>query len=40
MVRIRVKGKPYTNKTGEFRRIYIDKNKKEYIKVKGRRKLI
>ena len=31
MVRIQLKGKPYTNVYGDFRRIYKDKNGKEYI---------
>jgi len=38
MVRIRFKGKPYTNVMGEFRRIYKNKDGKEYIIWKNKRK--
>ena len=39
MVRIRLKGKPYTNEAGEWRRVYT-KNKKEYIIMNKRKKFI
>ena len=40
MVRIRVKGVPYTNTSGLWRKVYKTKGKKEYIILKGKKKFL